>query len=816
MMRFVKRLIRYLLILFLVLSAGIVAFVYFNKNEIIASGVAEINQYLDAEVQVDQLDVSVIENWPQIVVSLSNVHIKSPSPFQHDLLEADEIHIGFNFLSILDGSYDIKSINIDKAVINLEKSISGKLNYDIFKDSTSSGGQGKIDLRKITLSNSKLNYFNIGSKQEVALQIINLTTRLSINKANITGDISSELALNRFSNSKSTFSFPNFDLNGDFETSGDSLLVNDVSIASSSLEVNASGMVYDTKSGKFRLELSSSSAIFPSIMQELKPIEELAGKYRPKGSLTFDGWISGNISEIDRIIASGNIASENLSAIDPERKLKFQEVSASGKYETTHGFKSAYSTISDIEMNGLVDAFDFEGIINYLRFDTEEYDLQINGNADQNLLKKIYDNEQYNVTSGQFQYDVSLNKAGKLTWSGEFQLENLRAESNTGYLLIENVNGGLLINASELAFQEMSGMINGSPVSFNGIILNPENIGKNDPYYIEGQISSANLDVDQLLFSTESISNQTPSGQSPVRDYTIPTNLNLNLDYRFDKVHYQRFFATNMSGNLLIKNGVLAGQNTEFKSISGKVLGNFIVDTRGNFIEATVDTQISNLSIDSIFYVFNNFSQDWIEDKHISGNISSQINSTLFLTKSLNPIYKTLESNISATVTNGELIEFEPMKRLSRYVEEEELAHLKFDKLTNNITIKDGQVNIPEMKINSNVSDIELSGWHAFDQNIEYHLKVPLKRNYKEDKDTRFGEVASDEDTRTNIFLKITGTTSDYKIAYDRKQALGNIKKELKAEKDELIEAIQNKGLNKSTVELDTTEYFEFSLDSIN
>ena len=76
------------------------------------------------------------------------------------------------------------------------------------------------------------------------------------------------------------------------------------------------------------------------------------------------------------------------------------------------------------------------------------------------------------------------------------------------------------------------------------------------------------------------------------------------------------------------------------------------------------------------------------------------------------------------TIEKGELIKFEPMKVLSKYISVSELEDIKFSTLQNQIEIKDRKVFIPKMDIISSAMNVTLSGVHGFDNSVDYHFKV--------------------------------------------------------------------------------------------
>ncbi len=380
-----------------------------------------------------------------------------------------------------------------------------------------------------------------------------------------------------------------------------------------------------------------------------------------------------------------------------------------------------------------------------------------------------------------------------------------------------NVNTTLIFNNSELAFQELSGEIGESDFYFSGIVINPANLTKrNKPFFIEGELTSNELHIDQLMGVSDQESMDAKSADSNINDYTPANGVTISISMNIKELYYKRFYGRNLKGKVAIKEQKISSEEFHFQTIGGDVSGAFIVYPENNFLHCKVNGTLKDLYADSIFYVFENFDQDFIEAKHLKGQISANIKSDLFLTTNLTPISQTLKSTIEASIINGRLVNFPPMYRLSRFVEEEQLAELSFSKLTNRITIQDSRISIPEMKIESNVSNIELSGWHSLDQNLEYHLKVPLKKKYKKDKDERFGVIDDPEKNVSNLFLKITGNTDDYKFAYDRIAVLNKVKSDIKKEGKDLINIFQQKGKTATpNTTLDEDNYFDFSDSTI-
>ena len=114
------------------------------------------------------------------------------------------------------------------------------------------------------------------------------------------------------------------------------------------------------------------------------------------------------------------------------------------------------------------------------------------------------------------------------------------------------------------------------------------------------------------------------------------------------------------------------------------------------------------------------------------------------------------------------------------------------------------------MEVRSNVTDIWISGTHTFDQRIDYRLITPLRRKRIIDVEA---ENAWEQDDQGNsrLFLKVTGTTDDYRIAYDTEAVKKKIVSDLKEEVQELKDAFKSKTKRKEKeVELSKDEYFDW------
>ena len=227
------------------------------------------------------------------------------------------------------------------------------------------------------------------------------------------------------------------------------------------------------------------------------------------------------------------------------------------------------------------------------------------------------------------------------------------------------------------------------------------------------------------------------------------------------------------------------------------------IDTEGileqqqnrQFLVKSIST-VSDIDITGVFTSFENFSQDFITDKHIKGELSGMVNFSAGLNESMKIKKETILADCDIVIQDGELSGFEPMRKLSRFIDVEELEDIKFSTLTNQIFIRNEEVIIPKMDINSSAFDLTGSGLHGFDKNFTYKVKVSLsellsKKAKKPDKrESEFGVIEDDGLGRVFIYLIIEGSDQGTEVKYDRRGAVQNIKDQFREEKKEIREIL--------------------------
>jgi uncharacterized protein involved in outer membrane biogenesis len=153
------------------------------KEKIRTKVEAVISESVNATVKFEDYKLGFFRNFPNLAFSLKGVSVVGVSKFEGDTLAGfKSFNLVFNLSSLFKKSgYEVKSIVIDRAVVNAIVLKDGSANWDIMKDTTTSATTGgettsstmKILLKKVQVLNSSIAYIDKSSAIETYLKKVN-------------------------------------------------------------------------------------------------------------------------------------------------------------------------------------------------------------------------------------------------------------------------------------------------------------------------------------------------------------------------------------------------------------------------------------------------------------------------------------------------------------------------------------------------------------------------------------------------------------------------------------------------------------------
>jgi hypothetical protein len=800
-----SKIILYLILVFAILISGGILAGYIYRDEIKNYIISEINNEIDVKVNLSSAELSVFRKFPYVSVLLNEVVALTGKGFSRyefsginadTLFTASRIYLQFNILDILHEDYRLRRVHAVNGTFNILVDKRGRVNYRIFKE-TAGGFDNSFTfgLDGVKISNFTWKYLNLSKKIHSSGVIRDVTLK-------------GNFSLNNFSlNSLSTVFIDSFNREGiDYAKKLEIV---------SRLILDVRDSVYTIKRG----ELSLNNL-----------------KFTTGGSLTFG---SKNILNLQ--VTGEKLDIKTLLSILPFDSKEIEKMAPAGKAELLAKFRGEISStkVPSIHAaykisNGSVN---LEGLNKYLNGISIKGTYS-NGSQHDAATSRIVLNEYSvsygkNLLAGKLTIDNFINPFLSATLSGTIlvkelsdfvKIEGLKLEQGTLYPdLSVNIQFDSFKDFSiqsvpskglngKISFTTISGktpfsaipldLLEGS-ISLEGETWFPEiklKLGRNKISaklavnyfwdYLIGKPVIPEL-LGEIASEFISIPDLIPESDPQIEtDYHLPDSIVMNLHCTSDSFAYGKFLASDLETTFSYKPGILNVTGLKLKTMKGKisVSGIIVSDDKKQMLLRT-SGELKNIDIHKLFETFSNFGQSFIISDNLKGLATGKFDFSATLNSKLELLTKNLAAQSDLVIEEGELINFEPITELSSFVELSELKHIKFSTLKNSILIRDEKVFIPQMDINSSAFNLSISGIHGFDNYFEYKLRLNLseilagkaKKAKKENEE--FGIIEAGEAGNTNLYLSVSGTPDNYKIRYDKKEAIGKIKDDIKQER---------------------------------
>lgn len=804
-----------------------VVLVFVFKDKIIRQFIEEANKSLNTPVDIKQIDVSVFEKFPQLSIVFHGVSVEDSHPGKYPLLTAKTISFQLNPIEVWKGIYVIKGLQISESETNLKLDKNGKQNYNILKETEASSATStsiRFELKNVGLKKTRVRYFDLQSSQELifdsdALQasIVTLNDNYFIEasggvvteKVNIRG--TPVLEGKRFEvNSK--LQYDDKDKNLIIEPS-------ELEVQGSLFTIEGS---YGWKERNFiNLKTVGKDTDIQTILSLLpESINAVYKQYKSKGDVYIRAELKGEISKKKNPGLSIDFGLKETTIYHPESKAELKDVSVEGSFASPDITRGDQSVLVLKNISGLLNDERINGNLVIQNLNDPDVICDFKGIVDAAWLNAFYPINEIENVSGKlkanvsFQGRVSLLKkrstAQKVSTTGTIDLEDINLQYGKDKVALQKLSGSLQFNNNDLALSNVQGRLGNSDFLLNGFFKNVITflLFENQPIGIEADLKSNYIDLNQLFaLGFGSLS----EGADQEYAFQVSKNINLNFNCDVKGIRYKRFYGRSLTGDLLVKNEMAVSRNIQLKTMGGDLSLSGIVDAQNRkAIDVVSAFKLNGIHVDSVFFVFENFKQSFIEDKHLKGKVQADVNLEMALKPDLTLFPETLIADISAVIKQGELNNFEPLQKLKKYVNDDGLNQLRFSDLKNEIHIESKTVYIPQMEVRTNVSSLRISGTHTFDQHIDYRIITPLRRDKNIDLEAK-DAVEADGTGQSKLYLKIVGTTDNYKVMYDTEAVKKKIITDLKDEVKELKDAFKNRGTQKKKeLELQEDEYFDW------
>lgn len=735
-----------------------------NKKEVLATILAQLNKNMSGQITVGDMEPTLLKGFPGVSVSLNQVLLRDSlwAKHHHDLLNAADIDVNLNILSLFVGNISINRIAINNANVYLYTDTGGYSNTSIFKNnkpvkdkkqakSPPAFAVEKIDFNHLNLvidNQKRLKLFNF--------KIDQIKGRIKYPDSGWVGKIQLKTFINSFAfNTKKGSFLKNKTLEGTisahYSKELDAIIANPEPLLIGGHPYKI-GAKIDLNKSAFAINISVDNVLFkdvalllsPNISSKLlkfsidKPVnirgnisDDGTGKYRdplvkvslfvrdnvvtiPAGKLTACHFV-GTFTNKDTL--NGTIGDENSAIMF--YKLKANYFNAPIKIDTF----SVKNLSRPIAKGFVTSNFNLTNLNNSIGM--QNFDFK-NGTADLKLFCQA-DIDNFRFTRPLVSGKINVSNADIVYLPRNLRLikSNLNINFNQNNLLIDN--GHFQLGKSELN-------VSCSIANFLNLYYTAP-----DKIVVDLKMTSPQLYLHEFIpflgprnkHKKPEKQHNSPSASKQLSNVLEVSQMNINL--KVDKAVYDRFMAKNLVANIsILGSGIYLNQVNVVTSggainLSGSIEQN---ETANTF---KANAKINHVGVKEFFYGFDNFGLSTLTSKNLKGYLSSMANISGRISPNGKIIPRSINGNVNFSLKNAALVNFEPIANVGKFVfPNRNLSNIELKNLNGNLTLRGDKIDISPMQISSTALNFNVKGVYALGTGTNLQMDIPL-RNPKGD-----------------------------------------------------------------------------------
>jgi hypothetical protein len=742
-----------------------------------------INESVYATVRFDNYKLGFFREFPNLSFSLNGVSVVGIGKFQGDTLAAfKSCVLVLNLSSLFKKSgYEVKSIIIDKAVVNAIVKKEGKANWDVVKDTTqatapvkqpepeSSGF--KILLKKVSVLNSSIAYIDESSAMKVYLKDVNFDLKgdmtasesdlqMAINAGEFTFIMDGTKYLNKVVLDSRINMLANLD-KWNFTFRENYLSVNDLKLNfTGTVAMPGKDIETDIKFGTAQTSFKTLLSLIPAVY--MKDYKDL----KASGEFTLSGSARGIYSDADSILPDVTLAISATNGVVSYPALPEQIKNINFKSDIFVNGKALDKTIVNVDhfhMELAGSPFDMTLALKTPISDPD-FNVSMIGRLDLSALMKAIPMDSINLSGI---IDMSVKMAGKMSTIEKGKYDSFKASGTlgiknmviamTGYPEVKINEAGFEFTPAYAAISNTNMNVGGkSDFTLSGRIENYI------PYVFSKKTIKGNLTMRSKLVDLSEIMSKMASGAPAVKDTAkvstkdnpapsqassqapapvmensssltlikVPKNIDFDFDAQIGVFSYDNIKAQNVKGHMIIRNGILSIREAGMNILNGTIAMNADYDTRDILKPVmNADFDMKNIGVRDAFNTFNTVKKLAPAAKAIDGKINAKLNYTSLLGHDMMPVINSINGSGNIKSDEITLLESKSFDRMKELLKLGDKYINTFKDINVSFKIADGRVYVSPFDVRTGNLKMNISGDQGLDQTLNYLVKTELPRS---------------------------------------------------------------------------------------
>ena len=746
--------------------------------------ITEGNKLLNAEFGFDDLDISLLRDFPKASVGLEGFWLKGVDEFAGDtLISVGNLEVAVNVMSIFGNSgFDVTKVAVEDTYVKAIVLEDGRPNWDVMKataeeeEEDTTASSFRIQLQRVVVDN--LNIIYDDRQGGMYADIANFNIRCS-------GDMAADNALLKLKAAIDALTFrmdgvpllskvrmrADLDVDADFVNGRYTLKEN--TLALNAIQATVDGWAALPADGPMDMDikLNTSDISFKEILSLIPAIyaKDFEG-LKADGSVSLHAYAKGQLvgdSIVPQFEAALKVSDGSFRY--PALPTGVDNIEVMAKVCNPGG--DIDLTEVDVERFSISVLNNPFAITAKVRTPMSDPDLALTakGVLDLGEVKNVYPLEGMTL-DGRVRADMSL--AGRMSYLEKEQYERFAA------------NGSIALNDMQLELEGIPAVtIEKSTFTFTPQYLNLSEttvmVGDNDvtadcrfenylAFALRGSTLKGKLNIKSRHMNLNDFMTETDDVEEPAEEVAesdgesaaagvlvVPENIDFNMQVDMDEILFNQMAIKNLNGKLAVKDGTADMSNLSMNAMGGSVVMNGAYSTAQNPMEPELDATfaLNGLSFAQAFKELVMIQQMAPIFEKLNGNFSGKIAVETKLDSLMAPQLNTLTASGSLSTKNLSLANVEVFNKIAEATQREALKDITVKDLNVDFTIQDGRVATKPFDIKMGGTTLSLNGSTGLDQTIDYTGTLKLS-------DAGASGISS-------IPLKIGGKFSAPKITID-------------------------------------------------
>jgi len=743
-----KKVIKILVAIIIIIIVAIIAIPYFFKGDIEKFIKEEINNSINAKFDYDDVDLSLLRDFPNLHVRIENITLDGIDDFKDvRLAQIDRFNMSLDAKRLFfEKDLEIKKVDIDGMDLHFKILKNGKANYDIVKpDSIQNKNTSEkytVKLQSYSLKNTNITYDDASMNMFLKIKDLQhkgdgvftndayvLNTQSQMDTLDVVYD-----NIHYLNNVKTTADAKVFiedDFNKYTIKDGD-LSLNDLGLKTNLMialkgDDVAMDITYKTAQNSLKKLLS---LVPKAYMPDLKGV-------KTNGTANLQGFVKGTYNEHNYPAYAVNLSVKNGYIKYPDLPQAVKDVNVITKVDFPGGKSLDLTKINMPKIHFSIAENAADG---HLFITNPMTDPLINtafkGKIDFNKIKEAVHLPNIKKLTGLLDADIKLKgrtsaiekqQFDKFDASGYFKLKDMVFASDSLPYQVAVADAEADISPKALDIKKFNSKIGESDFNITGTVRNyiAYALKNNQTLKADFTMHSNYLNMNEFMTDTDTSSNE-KAQDSLIR---IPKNVEITFKANADKVLYKDMVLNNLKGHINVKDQKARLQTILTKAFGGNMNLDGVYDTSGETAQTSMKLSMQKMAINQTAEKVTMFKTYAPIMQRINGQFFSDLQMKVDLDNQMNPVLQTLNASGLFKTNNIQIAGIDVVKKVANLLKFNALNKAKVDKIKAQFEVKKGKMYVKPFKFKIDQMQSGLQGNVGLDQQLDFvwDLDVPRK-----------------------------------------------------------------------------------------